>query len=138
MISPEPSTIELTLQSAGSFAQALLLTGLVSPARAEPDAPEVSAAGSLVHVQLLGSTMLLQHAHAAFSVPIEWVAPDWAAEVLQMGRREVVELHIAASYICRPRNNQRGAKISEHGSGSLTDREQAILTKASQQYKSRK
>lgn len=30
------------------------------------------------------------------------------------------------------------AKITEQGSGSLTDREQAILTKASQQYKNRK
>lgn len=38
-----------------------------------------------------------------------------------MGRREVVELHIAASYICRPRNNQRGAKISEHGHGKAVD-----------------
>lgn len=38
-----------------------------------------------------------------------------------MGRREVVELRIAASYICRPRNNQRGAKISEHGRGKAVD-----------------
>ncbi len=38
-----------------------------------------------------------------------------------MGRREVVELRIAASYVCRPRNNQRGAKISEHGRGKAVD-----------------
>lgn len=37
------------------------------------------------------------------------------------GNREVVELRIAASYICRPRNNVRGAKISEHGRGKAVD-----------------
>ena len=38
-----------------------------------------------------------------------------------MGRRDVIELRIAASYICRPRNNKRGAKISEHGHGKAVD-----------------
>lgn len=37
------------------------------------------------------------------------------------GNREVVELRIAASYICRPRNNVRGAKVSEHGRGKAVD-----------------
>lgn len=37
------------------------------------------------------------------------------------GRREVVELKVAASYTCRPRNNVRGAKISEHGRGNAID-----------------
>lgn len=36
-------------------------------------------------------------------------------------RRQVVELHIAAHYICRPRNNKKGAKISEHGRGRAID-----------------
>lgn len=35
--------------------------------------------------------------------------------------RQIVELKIAASYICRPRNNIRGAKISEHGRGNAVD-----------------
>ncbi|MFT4151798.1 MAG: extensin family protein [Paracoccaceae bacterium] len=35
--------------------------------------------------------------------------------------REVVELKVAASYICRPRNNVKGAKISEHGRGQAID-----------------
>ena len=38
-----------------------------------------------------------------------------------MGRRDVIELRIAASYICRPRNNKKGAKISEHGHGKAID-----------------
>ena len=34
---------------------------------------------------------------------------------------EVVELRIFGSYICRSRNNVRGAKISEHGHGKAVD-----------------
>lgn len=35
--------------------------------------------------------------------------------------KEVVELRIAGSYVCRPRNNVRGNKISEHGRGKAVD-----------------
>lgn len=35
--------------------------------------------------------------------------------------RDVVELQIAGSYVCRPRNNVRGNKISEHGRGKAVD-----------------
>lgn len=44
------------------------------------------------------------------------------------GRQEVVELRVAASYICRPRNNVRGAKISEHGRGKAIDISGFILS----------
>ena len=37
------------------------------------------------------------------------------------GNREVVELRIAAHYICRPRNNVKGNKVSEHGRGKAID-----------------
>ena len=37
------------------------------------------------------------------------------------GNREVVELRIAAHYICRPRNNIKGNKVSEHGRGKAID-----------------
>jgi len=33
----------------------------------------------------------------------------------------VVSIDVAASYACRPRNNQRGAKMSEHGYGNAID-----------------
>lgn len=48
---------------------------------------------------------------------------DWVTQNLQPAfrGREIVELRIAASYICRPRNNVRGAKISEHGRGNAVD-----------------
>ncbi|MDZ4309665.1 MAG: extensin family protein [Cypionkella sp.] len=37
------------------------------------------------------------------------------------GNREVVQLHIFGSYMCRSRNNVRGAKVSEHGRGKAVD-----------------
>ena len=37
------------------------------------------------------------------------------------GNREVSDLRIAAHYICRPRNNVKGNKISEHGRGKAID-----------------
>ncbi|MFV0513323.1 MAG: extensin family protein [Jhaorihella sp.] len=36
-------------------------------------------------------------------------------------RGPVVELQVAAHYACRTRNNQRGARISEHGKGKAID-----------------
>lgn len=47
----------------------------------------------------------------------------WVAEVVQpaFGRTPVVELQVAAHYVCRGRNNKRGAPISEHGRGRAID-----------------
>lgn len=46
----------------------------------------------------------------------------WVRDVLQpVYGGDVVELRIAAHYICRTRNNIKGAKISEHGRGKAVD-----------------
>lgn len=37
------------------------------------------------------------------------------------GEGKVVQLEIAASYSCRPRNNKKGARVSEHGRGNAID-----------------
>lgn len=42
-------------------------------------------------------------------------------------KSEVVELRVAAHYSCRPRNNQKGAKISEHGKGRAIDLAAIVL-----------
>ena len=42
-----------------------------------------------------------------------WLQPTYGGKV--------VELRIAAHYICRSRNNKKGAKISEHGKGKAVD-----------------
>ena len=39
----------------------------------------------------------------------------------QFGKNEVVQLQVAGHYVCRPRNNVRGNKISEHGRGNAID-----------------
>lgn len=46
----------------------------------------------------------------------------WVTDVLQPAYGgAVVELRVAAHYICRPRNNKKGAKVSEHGRGKAID-----------------
>ena len=42
-------------------------------------------------------------------------------------RGQIVQLNVADSYSCRPRNNVRGARISEHGSGNAIDIEGFVL-----------
>lgn len=47
---------------------------------------------------------------------------SWVEEVAQPAfDGKLVELQIAAHYICRSRNNVKGAKISEHGKGRAID-----------------
>ena len=60
---------------------------------------------------------------ATFSCDTAQAMKSWIENGLRpaMGKREVIEIRIAASYICRPRNNIRGAKISEHGRGKAVD-----------------
>jgi hypothetical protein len=47
----------------------------------------------------------------------------WVTQEVQpaFGRDRVVGLEVAAHYVCRSRNNQHGAKISEHGRGKAID-----------------
>lgn len=46
----------------------------------------------------------------------------WVQQVVQPAfRDQVVELKVAAHYICRSRNNVKGAKVSEHGRGKAVD-----------------
>jgi hypothetical protein len=51
---------------------------------------------------------------------------DWIDNTVQPAAsssfgEKVVSVDVAASYSCRPRNNQRGAKMSEHGFGNAID-----------------
>ena len=52
----------------------------------------------------------------------------WIDEGLQPAfQNQIVQLNIADSYSCRPRNNVRGTRISEHGSGNAIDIEGFVL-----------
>jgi hypothetical protein len=48
---------------------------------------------------------------------------DWIDRAMRpaFGKRDVVQLRIAAHYVCRGRNNKRGARVSEHGKGKAVD-----------------
>ena len=53
----------------------------------------------------------------------------WVDEVAQPAfNGNLVEMQIAAHYICRSRNNVKGAKISEHGKGRAVDISAFILS----------
>jgi hypothetical protein len=53
----------------------------------------------------------------------------WIIKGLQpaVGKTKVTELKVAAHYICRTRNNVKGAKISEHGHGRAIDISAIVL-----------
>ena len=50
----------------------------------------------------------------------KWVDRD-VIKAFGRGKKQVVELRVAAHYSCRTRNNRPGAKISEHGRGKAID-----------------
>jgi hypothetical protein len=53
----------------------------------------------------------------------------WVDQVVQPAfDGKVVELQVAAHYICRSRNNIKGAKISEHGKGKAIDISAFVLS----------
>lgn len=60
---------------------------------------------------------------ATIDCPTAVALKTWVEDGLQpaLGRNAAVELTVAAHYICRSRNNVRGAKISEHGRGRAID-----------------
>jgi hypothetical protein len=54
---------------------------------------------------------------------------SWVRKGLQpaFSKTKVVELRVAAHYICRTRNNVKGGKISEHGKGKAIDISAIVL-----------
>jgi hypothetical protein len=50
-----------------------------------------------------------------------WLDGTVQSEAERAFGERVVGIDVAASYSCRPRNNQRGAKMSEHGYGNALD-----------------
>lgn len=50
-----------------------------------------------------------------------WLQQTVFPQASQTYGAKISEIKIAASYACRPRNNVRGAKLSEHGMGNAID-----------------
>nr|WP_113912097.1 extensin family protein [Roseovarius dicentrarchi] len=76
-----------------------------------------------VKVRSIDGVSLSQHAlmdcQTARTIK-SWMQRDMAPAVGNYGGG-VAQLRVAAHYACRTRNNQRGAKISEHGKGHAID-----------------
>jgi hypothetical protein len=51
----------------------------------------------------------------------EWLQQTVQPRASQIYGAKIIEINIAASYACRPRNNVHGAKLSEHGMGNAID-----------------
>lgn len=56
-----------------------------------------------------------------------WVRSVVQPEALSQFGQPVVEMKVLASYSCRPRNNVRGARLSEHGHANAIDLAQFTL-----------
>lgn len=75
-------------------------------------------------VQALGSISFNQDAtmNCGMAEPLrEWLDGTVQPAAQQKFGERVVSVDVAASYSCRPRNNKRGAKMSEHGYGNAID-----------------
>lgn len=75
-------------------------------------------------IQSVGSVSFSQPAtlRCGMAEPLrEWIEDTVQPTAQRAFGESVVSVDIAASYSCRPRNNKRGAKMSEHGYGNAID-----------------
>lgn len=86
--------------------------------------PFEMAAAADGHVQLRPAALL--RCNMVPSVE-RWVRQVIVPEARRHYGMPVVELKVAASYACRPRNGQSGAKLSEHGHANALDVSAFIL-----------
>ncbi|WP_172331569.1 extensin family protein [Mangrovicoccus sp. HB161399] len=91
-------------------------------------APPISSGGSCGlsdGVRVLSVSGVPLSAPATMDCSTAKALDSWVSQGLRpaVGRRGggVAELKVMASYSCRPRNNVRGAKMSEHGRGRAVD-----------------
>jgi hypothetical protein len=66
---------------------------------------------------------------ATLDCPTAKALHDWVRGALKpaFGRSDVAQLQVAAHYACRPRNNVKGAPVSEHGRGKAIDISAIVL-----------
>ena len=75
-------------------------------------------------VRSLGSVQFSQAAtlNCGMAAPLnDWLENEVQPAAQRAFGESVVGIDVAASYACRPRNNVRGAKMSEHGYGNAID-----------------
>jgi hypothetical protein len=89
----------------------------------EPITSRVNGCGVAEPVQVTSVSGVVLNPPAILDCSAALALRRWVDEGLQPAFRptEVVELRVFGSYMCRSRNNVRGAKISEHGRGRAVD-----------------
>jgi hypothetical protein len=104
----------------------LIDPGTLGQAEAVPDIVEDNGCEvrDAYKVQSLAGVQFSQAAimNCGMASPVnDWLGGTVQDSAAQAFGERVVSVDIAASYACRPRNNSRGAKMSEHGYGNAID-----------------
>jgi hypothetical protein len=93
--------------------------------RLSPIASRVQGCGLEDPVQVTSVDGVPLSQPATIDCPTALALRAWVKDALlpTIGQKGggVARIEVAASYTCRPRNNQRGARISEHGRGRAID-----------------
>lgn len=88
------------------------------------DEDERCGAGHPVFLKTVAGLRLTPYATANCRVAralADWVENSAGPKAETMLGSPVEVIHIASSYVCRPRNNQPGARLSEHGLANAFD-----------------
>lgn len=98
-----------------------------------PIAAQVKGCGVAEPVRVTSIAGVKLSQAADIDCPTAIALKRWVEEGLQpqYKRNPVVQLQVAAHYICRPRNNIKGARISEHGRGRAIDISGFVLSDGS-------
>ena len=92
----------------------------------EIDGPRSCGAAQPLKLQAVSGGHVTLNPPATLRCPMIPSTVHWIETVVQPAARryfgqDVREIDVAASYSCRPRNNRRGAKLSEHGYANALD-----------------
>jgi hypothetical protein len=97
----------------------------IEGARLAPVTARVTGCGIAEPVQVTSVAGVALSQPATLDCQTALALRDWVDGAVKprIGRSGggVAELNVAAHYACRPRNNQKGARISEHGRGRAID-----------------
>lgn len=110
--------------------QACLASGQVRPSEAVAPANRIDGPGACgidtpFRVAAFSGGYVSLNTRATLGCPIIPKTDAWLEEVVQPAAELIFGMRVAelraGSYSCRPRNNQRGAKLSEHSFGNALD-----------------
>lgn len=97
----------------------------IAGARLTPITARVQGCGIEEPVRITSVAGVALSQAATMDCPTALALRDWVTQAVvpTVGTRGggVERLNVAGHYVCRPRNNQKGARISEHGRGRAID-----------------